>query len=197
MVHRGCLGPVRRRVELLLTVPGISTGAAEVIRAEIDADIARFPTAGDLASWAGGCPGNHESASEQPTGKTRHGDPWFKTALGQAAVSAARTKDTCLAARYRCLAACRGKKRALVGLEHSSLVAVWHMLSRDSDYTDLGGSYFLQFDPDRAARAAVRKLHQLGYQVTLTPARRQPSSDPPESSWSMSWLPSWTAKRVP
>ncbi|MGW2510756.1 hypothetical protein ACWC0A_15230 [Streptomyces scopuliridis] len=84
-------------------------------------------------------------------------------------MSAARTKDTCLAARYRRPAARLGKKRALVALEHSTLVALWRMLSRDSDYTDLGGSHFLRFDPDRAARAAVRKLHQLGCRVTLAP----------------------------
>ncbi|MFJ9121312.1 IS110 family transposase [Streptomyces sp. NPDC102394] len=164
------LGPFRRRVELLTTVPGISTRAAEVILAEIGADIARFPSAGDLASWAGVCPGNHESAGKQPTGKTRHGDPWLKAALGQAAVSAARTKDTYLAARYRRLAARRGKKRALVALEHSILISVWHMFTNDVEYADLGGDYFLhRVGRARQTRRLVSQLNQLGYQVVLQP----------------------------
>jgi transposase len=164
------LGSFRRRIELLLTVPGINTRAAEVILAEIGADIARFPTAGDLASWAGVCPGNHESAGKQPTGKTRHGDPWLKAALGQAAVSAARTKDTYLAARYRRLAARRGKKRALVALEHSILIAIWHMFTHDTEYADLGGDYFLhRAGRARQTRRLVSQLNQLGYQVVLQP----------------------------
>jgi transposase len=164
------LGPFRRCVELLLTIPGVSTRAGEVILAEIGADIARFPTAGDLASWAGVCPGNHESAGKQPTGKTRHGDPWLKAALGQAAVSAARTKDTYLAARYRRLATRRGKKRALVALEHSILIGIWHMFTNDVPYADLGGDYFLhRTGRARQTRRLVSQLNQLGYQVVLQP----------------------------
>ncbi|MEU2867458.1 IS110 family transposase [Streptomyces mirabilis] len=164
------LSPFRRCVELLLTIPGVSTRAAEVILAEIGADIARFPTAGDLASWAGVCPGNHESAGKRPTGKTRHGDPWLKAALGQAAVSAARTKDTYLAARYRRLAARRGKKRALVALEHSILISIWHMFTNDVRYADLGGDYFLhRTGRARQTRRLVSQLNQLGYQVVLQP----------------------------
>ncbi|WP_282699758.1 IS110 family transposase [Streptomyces sp. CC219B] len=164
------IAPFRRRIELLLTIPGISTRAAEVILAEIGADIARFPSAGELASWAGVCPGNHESAGKQPTGRTRHGDPWLKAALGQAAVSAARTKETCLAARYRRLAARRGKKRALVALEHSILIAVWHMFTDDVEYADLGGDHFLhRVGRARQTRRLVSQLNQLGYQVVLQP----------------------------
>lgn len=164
------VAPFRRRIDLLVTVPGISTRAAEAILAEIGADIARFPTAGDLASWAGVCPGNHESAGKQATGKTRHGDPWLKAALGQAAVSAARTKDTYLAARYRRIAARRGKKRALVALQHSILIAIWHMFTRDTEYADLGGTYFLErTGRTRQTRRLVSQLTQLGYQVTLQP----------------------------
>jgi transposase len=164
--------PFRRRIELLLTVPGVNTRAAEVILAEIGADIARFPTAGDLASWAGVCPGNHEWAGKQPTGKTRHGDPWLKAALGQAAVSASRTKDTYLAARYRRIASRRGKKRALVALEHSILIAVWHMFTHDIEYADLGGGYFLErTGRTRQTRRLVSQLNQLGYQVTLQPVQ--------------------------
>jgi transposase len=105
------IAPFRRRIDLLVTVPGINTRTAQVILAEIGADIAHFPTAADLASWAGVCPGNNESGGRKGPARTRHGDPWLKAALGQAAVSASRTKDTCLAARYRRITARRGKKR--------------------------------------------------------------------------------------
>lgn len=162
--------PFRRHVELLTTIPGISTRTAEVILAEIGADMTRFRTAAHLASWAGVCPGNHESAGKQPTGRTRHGDPWLKAVLGQAAVSAARTKDTYLAARYRRLVPRRGKKRALVALEHAILIATWHMLTHDMAYADLGGDYFLhRAHRTRQTRRLVNQLNQLGYQVTLHP----------------------------
>ncbi|MDQ4025564.1 MAG: transposase, partial [Actinomycetota bacterium] len=162
--------PFRRQTELIATIPGISSRTAEVILAEIGADMTRFGTAGHLASWAGVCPGNHESAGKQPTGRTRHGDPWLKAVLGQAAVSAARTTDTYLAARYRRLAPRRGKKRALVALEHSILIAIWHMLTHDLEYADLGGDYFLhRTGRARQTRRLISQLHQLGYQVTLQP----------------------------
>ncbi|MEW1914732.1 transposase, partial [Kitasatospora sp. NPDC085895] len=144
--------------------------AAEVVLAEIGADITRFPSAADLASWAGVCPGNHESAGKHGTGKTRHGDPWLKGILGQVASSASRSRDTYLNARYRRIASRRGKKRALVALEHTILIAVWHMFTHDTDYHDLGGDYFLErTGKTRQTRRLVSQLTQLGYQVTLQP----------------------------
>ncbi|MFJ8313769.1 MULTISPECIES: IS110 family transposase [unclassified Streptomyces] len=164
------LVPHRRALELLATIPGVSTRAAQVILAEIGPDMNRFADAGHLASWAGVCPGNHESAGKQPTGRTRHGDPWLKAALGQAAMAASRTKNTYFAARYRRLVARRGKRRALVALEHCVLIAVWHMLTHDIEYADLGGDYFLQrTGKSRATRRLVSQLNQLGYQVRLQP----------------------------
>ena len=162
------LQPFRRRIELLVTIPGVEARAAQVILAETGADIGRFPSAADLASWAGVCPGNHQSGGRTGSGKTRHGDPWLKAALGQAAVSASRTKDTYLAARYRRIVARRGKKRALVALEHSILIAVWHMFTHDTEYADLGGQYFIErTGRARQTRRLVSQLNQLGYQVTL------------------------------
>jgi transposase len=164
------IAPFRRQIDRLVTIPGVSERVAEVIVAETGADMTRFPSAGHLASWAGVCPGNNESGGRRKSGRTRHGNPWLGGALGTAAMAAARTKDsTYLGALYRRLAGRRGKKRALVAVEHSMLVSVWHMLTHDADYADLGGSYFLQLDPDRAARQAVQRLHQLGFQVTLNP----------------------------
>ncbi|MFJ7911409.1 IS110 family transposase [Kitasatospora sp. NPDC096204] len=160
--------PFRRRIDLLVTIPGMSTRSAEVVLAEIGADIARFPTAADLASWAGVCPGNHESAGKHSSGKTRHGDPWLKGVLGQVASAASRSKGTYLAARFKRIASRRGKKRALVAVEHSILIAVWHMFTHDIEYHDLGGDYFLErTGKTRQTRRLVSQLNQLGYQVTL------------------------------
>src|SRR4029077_14838015 len=96
------------------------------------ADMSRFRPAAHLASWAGVCPGHHESAGKRRSGKTRHGNRWLTGALGTAALAAARTKDTTyLGARYRRLTRRAGKKKALVAVEHSILIAVWHMLTND------------------------------------------------------------------
>ncbi|MGW1617487.1 IS110 family transposase [Streptomyces sp. NPDC002285] len=162
--------PFQRQVELLATIPGVSAHTAQVILAEIGADIARFPSAARLASWAGVCPGNYESAGKSTSGRTRNGDPWLKQVLGQAALSACRTKDTYLAARYRRLVGRRGRKRALVALQHSLLISIWHMFTHNTEYTDLGGDYFLErTGKTRATRRLVSQLNHLGYQVTLQP----------------------------
>ena len=164
------VAPFRRQIELLITVPGMQRRAAEAVLAEIGADITRFPTAGDLASWAGVCPGNNESGGKRMSGKTRHGDPWLKGVLGQVAVAASRTKDTYLASRYRRLAARRGKKRALVALQHSILISIWHMFTHDIEYHDLGGEYFLErTGKARQTRRLVSQLNHLGYTVRLEP----------------------------
>ncbi|HEY2502148.1 MAG TPA: IS110 family transposase [Mycobacterium sp.] len=162
--------PYRRRVELLASVPGVSAHTAQVILAEIGTDITRFPTAGHLASWAGVCPGNNESAGKHSSGTTRPGDPWLKSVLGQAAISASRSKDTYLGARYRRVMARRGRKRALVALQHSILIAVWHMFTTDMAYRDLGANYFLErAGKARATKRLIGQLNHLGYQVTLNP----------------------------
>ena len=160
----------RRRIELLATIPGVSTTTAQMILAEIGADITQFPTAGHLASWAGICPGNHESAGKHTSGTTRPGDLWLKGVLGQAAISAARGKDTYLAARYRRLVIRRGRRRALVALQHSILIAAWYMFTNDMPYHDLGGNYFLnRASHTTATRRLIGQLNHLGYQVTLNP----------------------------
>jgi transposase len=116
------------------------------------------------------CPGNHESAGKSPTGKTRHGDPWLQGVLGQAAISAARGKNTYLAARYRRIASRRGRKRAIVALEHSILIAIWHMLIRDAPYADLGPDHFLhRLNKARTAHRLIGQLNHLGYEVSLQP----------------------------
>jgi hypothetical protein len=86
-----------------------------------------------------------------------------------AAFGASRTKDSYLQARYKRLTSRRGPIKALVAVEHSIITAVWHMLSDNVPYHELGGSYFTQRDPERAARRAISRLNELGYQVTLNP----------------------------
>jgi transposase len=162
--------PFARQLELLQTVPGIGQSNAEVIIAETGADMTRFRTAGNLASWAGTTPGHYESAGRRRSGRTRHGNRWLSGALGIAAMSAGKTKDTYLGARYRRLVPRLGKKKALVALQHSMLVAIWHMLSTDTAYHDLGGDFFDKLDPDRAKRRAIAQLHRLGFKVELTQA---------------------------
>ncbi|MFC9915935.1 transposase [Streptomyces sp. NPDC127197] len=142
--------------------------AAEVILVEIGDDIARFPRAADLASWAGVCPGNHESGGKEGPGKTATAIPGARPHSARPPSARRGPKDTYLAARYRRLIARRGKKRALVALEHSILIAVWHMFTRDTAYADIGGQYFLErTGRARQTRRLVSWLNQLGYQVTL------------------------------
>ena len=113
---------------------------------------------------------NNESAGKHSSGTTRPGDPWLKSVLGQAAISASRGKDTYLAARYRRLMARRGRKRALVALQHSILIAVWHMFTNDTTYCDLGANYLLErAGKARATRRLIGQLNHLGYQVTINP----------------------------
>lgn len=164
------IAPFHTLIERLDTIPGVGLRGAQVIIAETGADMTRFPTAGHLASWAGVCPGNHESAGKHYGGTTRKGDSWLRGALGEAAAGAARSKNTYLQARYRRLAARRGKKRALLAIGHSILIATWHMITNETGYHDLGATYFLtRTDPDHQARRLVGQLHQLGFQVTLNP----------------------------
>jgi transposase len=161
--------PFRGARDLIVTIPGISTTVAEVIIAETGGDMSRFPTAGHLASWAGTCPGSNESAGRIKSTATRPGNPYLKGALGVAAMSAARSKDTYFAAKYRRIASRRGPMKALVALEHPMLIAIWNMLNTGSYFTDPGGDYFTRLNPDKAKNRAIDQLKRMGYAVTLDP----------------------------
>jgi transposase len=163
------LEPVAEAVERLDTVPGIGRYVAEALIAEIGTDMRRFPTAGHLASWAGMCPGNHQSAGKRKGGKTRKGSPWLRALLVQAAHAGARTKGTYLQALYRRLAARRGKSRAAVAVGHTILVIAYHLLAEGTTYRDLGPNYFDERDRRHVEHRLVRRLEGLGYAVKLTP----------------------------
>ena len=130
------IAPFAAAVELLCAIPGVRRRAAEVIIAETGGDMTAFATAGHLASWAGVCPGNDESAGKRRSGRTRKGSKWLCGTLIEAARAAARTRDTYLAAQYQRVRARRGANRASPAVAHSLLTAVWHMLQTGETYTD-------------------------------------------------------------
>lgn len=161
--------PFRNQRDLITTIPGISTLVADVIIAETGGDMTRFPTAGHLASWAGTCPGSNESAGRVKSTHTRPANPYLKGALGIAAMSAAKSHDTYLSAKYRRISSRRGPIKAIVALEHAMLIAIWNMLTTGSTYCDLGGDYYAKLNPDRARNRAIDQLRKMGYEVILTP----------------------------
>jgi transposase len=161
--------PFEQLLKRLETIIGIKRRLAEVILAEIGTDMSRFPSARHLASWAGMCPGNRQSAGKRLGGKTRKGSPWLRTALIEAAHAAAHSKNTYLSAQYHRLAARRGTKKAAVALGHSLLVIIYHVLTEDKDYEELGGNFFDERDRQALEKQLVRRLEHLGYHVSLEP----------------------------
>jgi transposase len=161
--------PLRATRDLLVTIPGVDTLVADSIIAETGADMSVFPTAGHLASWAGVTPGHNQSAEIVKSAKTRPGDRYLKGALGIAALGIIRSSDNYLNALYKRLASRRGASKAIVAVEHSILISVWHMLTTEQPYHDLGGDHFTRLNPERVARRAISQLNQLGFTVTLSP----------------------------
>jgi transposase len=160
--------PLALAVELLCTVTGVQSRAAEVIISEIGGDMSRFPTARHLASWAGQRPGNDQSAGKRRSGKTRNGSKWLDWTLEEVAIAAIRVKGTYLQAQYTRLRPRRGHKKALGAVNHTIICAVWHMLSTGETYRELGGDYFTRRDPEPRTRRLIQQLQQLGHTVTIT-----------------------------
>ena len=166
------LRPLEDELARLDTIPGVDRQTAEVLLAEIGAEMGRFPSAAHLASWAGMCPGNHESAGKRTSGKTRKGSRWLRRALTEAAHGAARTKQPgrrALAGLYRRLVARRGKQRAIVAVGHRILTIAYHVLRDRQEYREPAVSYLDEQRRLRARSRALDQLRQLGYEVTLTP----------------------------
>jgi transposase len=163
------LRPFAAELARLDEITGVGPYTAEVILAELGADMGRFPTDRHAASWAGLCPGQHESAGKRTSGKTRKGNRHLREALVEAAHGASRARDTYLAAQYHRLAARRGKKKAAVAVGHSILVIAYHLLKDGSSFHDLGGRYFDDRARDALERYLVRRLERLGHTVVLDP----------------------------
>jgi transposase len=162
--------PFACQAELLCTIPGVAQRTAEIIIAEIGPDMSVFASAGHLASWAGQCPGNDQSAGKRRSGRTRNGSKWLDWSLEEAALAATRSTDTYLAAQSARLRPRRGHKNALGAVKHSIIVACWHMLTTGELYTDLGGDYFQRRDPIKTTKRLVAQLERLGHTVTLQEA---------------------------
>ena len=161
------LRPFDDAVDRLDTIPGVGRRVAEVLVAEIGLDMTRFPTAAHLASWAGMCPGNNESAGKRKSGKTRKGDAWLRAALIEAAHASSRARHTYLGAQYHRLITRRGKKKAAVAVGHTILTIAYHLLAHASEYADLGPGYFDARDQEHVTRRLVHRLEALGYSVQL------------------------------
>ena len=161
--------PVLDAVTRLAQIPGLSPDLARAVIAETGLDMSRFPTAGQLVSWAGLCPSARQSGPRTRAGKKGQGDSWLRGALGQAALAAART-PTFLGERYHRIARRRGKAKAQVAVARSILVIIWHLLaSPEARFTDLGPGYYqARTDTGRKLRNHIRQIQALGFDVTLT-----------------------------
>jgi transposase len=167
------VAPFSTSVDLLCTIPGLGPRTAWVFLAEAGADMSRFPTAAHLASWAGLCPGNHESAGKRPSGRARKGDTALRTAMVEAAWAATRARSTYLGAQYqrfRRRFGRGGETKAIFAVAHTMLVMAWHVLAQQEPYEELGIDYFTRReDPEAHARRLARELEKLGFDVTLQP----------------------------
>lgn len=162
--------PFRHIRDRLSTIPGVDTVVADVIIAETGADMTAFPSPGHLAAWTGVAPGQHESAGRRKNAAARKGNSYLKGSLGVAAMAAGKTKNTYIGARHQRIAGRRRHLRAVVATERSIVTAVWHMLTENVDYHELGIDHYQRAHPMQIKRRALRQLRALGYDVDLRPA---------------------------
>ena len=163
------LEPFRQAAKLLSTMPGLSAVSANVVVSEIGIDMSRFATPAHLLSWACMCPRNDQSAGKRHNTRIRRGGNWLKTTLVQAAWSAVKVKGSYLQAQFHRLRARRGAKKAIIAVAASMLTAVWHMLRNGTQWHDLGAAHFDRADAAKTASRLIRRLQQIGYQVTAVP----------------------------
>ena len=164
------LVPLRWATRLLTTMPGVSDIVAQVIVAEVGTDMRRFPTAGHLISWAGLCPRLDQSAGKRRSTRIRHGAPWLKTVLVQAAWAGSRTRDSYLRAQFLRLKGRRGAKKAILAVAASMLTAAYYMLRDGVEYHDLGPHHFDRRDRTKIANRPIRRLEELGLKVQVQAA---------------------------
>jgi transposase len=163
------VAPFEQAVELLSSMPGVSTATAQTVIAEIGLDMSVFPSAGHLCAWAGLAPANHESAGKRRPAGTRRGGTWLRRTMIEAAWAAIRTKDSYYQALFARIARRRGPNKAIIAVAHSMLATIWHLQSTGSYYQDLGADYFQRHhDPAAEVKRLQRRIEALGYTVTLT-----------------------------
>lgn len=155
---------------LLRSIPGVDEVAAWSLLAELGANMSQFPSNEQLASWAGLCPGNYESAGKRIRGTIRKGNPWLRQTVCQAAWAASRTKNTYFQAQFRRLASRRGRKRALIAVAHSLLIVAYQIMRTHTSYRELGSAHFDQLRPERLKSYLLKRLLALGYIAVLQPA---------------------------
>jgi transposase len=171
-----------QQVERLCSIPGVDMITAWTLLAELGTDMSVFEIPKHAASWAGLCPGNHESGGKRLSNRTRKGNRWLRRALCQSAWGASRKKDCYLAAFFYRHAAKQGVRKAIVSLAHRILVIAFCLLRDGAEYREAGGDYFDQLNPVRTRNRLIRRLHRLGVEVTLTPRPDLPPVPPPTPS---------------
>jgi hypothetical protein len=154
-------------IERLSTIPGVDRRTAQAVIAELGTDMSVFPDAAHLASWAGLCPGNAESAGKRFSGRTRKGDRYLRRILVQSAWAAARTRNCFLRALFFRVAGKRGLKKAAVAVAHRILTIIWRIIRDGGAYAERGGDYFDRRDPERTARKLTRRLEHIGFEVDI------------------------------
>jgi transposase len=164
------LRPFQDDVARLCTIPGVDRVTAWGLLSEIGCNMDQFPSAAHLASWAGMCPGNAESAGKRLRGKTRKGSAFRRRHLCQAGWAVSTKKNSYLSALFRRIARHRGTKRATMAVGHAILVIAFHLLKRKTTDVDLGPDYFDRRNADAVRRSLVKRLQNLGHSVTLAPA---------------------------
>ena len=161
--------PYQKAVDAWMTVPGVKQRLAWNLGAEVGNTVDAFPSAADLVSLGGICPGDNETAGQRKSGTTRKGNRWARKALCEAAWAASKTKATYLQAQFRRLAAIRGNKRAIIAVASTILTIGYHLLQRGTKYQELGGDYFDERNVLRSTRRLVKRLEALGHTVILQP----------------------------
>jgi transposase len=165
----GNVEPFRAAIEMLISIPGVSNLAAQILVSEIGIDMSRFETAGHLISWAGLCPRNDESAGKRRSNRMKKGAPWLKTTLIQCAWAASRKKSSYLQAQYLRIRSRRGAKKAIGAVAASMLTAAYHMLQNGTFYEDLGANHFDNRAQRKHVLRLVNRLQNLGFDVEITP----------------------------
>ena len=160
----------KKASEAIQSIPGIGNTSVQAVVSVIGTNMNRFPTDSHIASWAGLCPGDHESAKKRKSGKTRKGNALLRSTLVTCAHSAVRNKQSYFYAQFMRISAHRGKKRAYVAVAHSMLIAIYHILKDGMVFKDLGADYYNQFNKERKINAYLKKLKALGWEAPVVAA---------------------------